>query len=78
MKTVLGEANCPAPFSKLEGLTGCYFAVLNQQQKASWNEAEDECQKLHPSAHLIGLNSNEVGTYILQKVLRCAKRSFLL
>ena len=61
MKTVLAEVNCPEPFTKLENLTGCYFAVLNGH--AIWSVAVDECQKLHPSAYLIGLNSNEVGIF---------------
>ena len=51
---------CPAQFSKLGSLPGCYHLVLDATSKASWEDAEAACQTLHPQAHLVSLETQEV------------------
>ena len=51
------KIECPAPFTRIGDLTGCYRVV---SKEVSWDEAEAACQALDPQAHLVSFESKQV------------------
>ena len=56
-----GYIPCPAPFTHIGCLSGCYHFVL---EEAKWGKAEKACQALNPQAHLVSLESMKVSVDI--------------
>ena len=61
---------CSSPFVELGDIPGCYCLAVNEY--VTWQEVEDACQALDPSAHLISFDSLEV-RYLNLKSIKLLK-----
>jgi len=49
-------AECPADFMYVPSVTGCYKVLVRYR---NWTQAGQECQSLHPDAHLLVINDEQ-------------------
>ena len=59
------KVECPEPFIRIEGLQGCYHAVLEEGKWLPWDAAKTACEGLHPSSHLVAFDTDKVCIFLV-------------